>query len=778
MLVVLFVLTASAQASLPGNRHVVRHFGSGYGIPPGINTVVRTQDGYLWLGTFGGLYRFDGSKATRFQVQRPGKTRAGSGPGSDRITVLHEDTLGRLWIGTQDAGLTLYQRGKFQLLPLCGGTCHIKGLAESPGKDIWVATNKGLMRIDAQTIRGHYLADAESGTYDSVVIGSDGSIHASGNKGMGKVVGDRIQKMDPPRRPVWPGWEMQSIAGTLWAQALDGSDTLHSFDAVTGQWQHAEVSGQTMASADGHLWINTHAGELLRAKEDRTFEKMMGLPTMRVTSVLPGGGGLYWVSSSEGLWSVQVERDTLVEPDAAGIPYPGRAVAEDDREGTWLGFSCGGLRYLPPQGSPDQLEDNPQLKNQCVTTLLNDQAGGLWVGTMSELVHLSDRKTLRIPLPEGANSAQIWRAEDDGLWVGVELHTYALNKDEQGNYALSPPITVLEGMSIRKMRDARRGGIWFVGDQGAFRLLNGKLVEKWTLAEGLSSRFARTIHEDDTGTWIGTYGGGLNLIRQGKVHIYDESNGLFDNTVSCIEADGSGRLWLGGNKGISVLPKPHWPAPVESVPVKVSADSTSFEVNGGMQSSCFRDSKGRLWFSLVQGFLTLDPDDYRNVKSAVPVVHIERVSSAGGTLDAANRRITMDPRTANVQIEYTGINLLHPGLLSYRYRLSSQSAEWTYTRTGRNIRYENIAWGEHLFEVQARNQGGNWSESAQFRISRPAPWYQRQWLWPLVSVCSLMLLVWRTRARQTNDWHRERVKRIMTQNGAGLEGKAAASSER
>lgn len=787
LLVALLVLAASVKAALPGNRYVIRQFSDSYGISSGINAVAQTQDGYLWLGTFGGLYRFDGSKATRFQVQRPSSSaNAGSGPSSDRIIVLHEDSLGRLWIGTEDGGLTLYQQGKFKLLPLCGGTCHVKGIVESRGKDLWVATNAGLMRIDIRTLRAEYIADSEPGTYEYVVIGSDDSIYVSGYKGMGKVVGDRIQKIYPPHKPANTGWLIRSVAGKLWVKELgkwlkelDRSDDLYSFDPITAHWQKTDASGEPIASFDGNLWVSNAAGDMFRIADGNAPEKISGLPSMRATSVVDGGNGLYWVTSiDQGLWGVQVENNTLIESDVAGIPYAGRAIAEEGKNGIWLGFSCGGLRYLRSGETLEQLNGHPELRKECVRSLLRDREGSLWVGTTAWLLHLSKGKLQKIRLPDAINNVQIWQADDGGLWVGVEQHTYALKRDEEGNYVLSPPITVLEGMTIRKMRDARRGGIWFVGDQGAFRLMDGRLVEKWTLAEGLSSRFARTIHEDDSGTWIGTYGGGLNLVRQGKIHIYDESNGLQDNTVSCIEPDRHGRLWLGGNKGISVLPDPGAHASIESVPVKVSADSTSFEVNGGAQSSCLRDSKGHLWFSLVKGFLTLDPDDYQKVESAIPPVHIERVTSARGTLDAANQRITLDPRTASVQIEYVGINLMHPDLLAFRYRMSGQNSNWIHTKTGRSISYENIPWGEHVFEVQARNQGGKWSESARLLISRPAPWYQRQWLWPLVSLCSLILLVWRTRTTPQSDRHRERVDRILAENQVGRKRKTGASDSR
>jgi hypothetical protein len=217
LLALLLVLAASVQASVPGNRYLVRHFGAGYGLSAGVNTAVRTQDGYLWVGTFGGLYRFDGTKATRFQVQRPGSTAgAGGGPASDRITALHEDVRGRLWIGTQDGGFTLYERGRFQSLPLCGGTCLVLAYAESPNGELWAATNAGLMRIDLQTLHADYMADPERGAFDQVLIGADKNVYVSGYKGMGKVVGDRIEKVRPPLMPTDPGWQMQSVNGRLW----------------------------------------------------------------------------------------------------------------------------------------------------------------------------------------------------------------------------------------------------------------------------------------------------------------------------------------------------------------------------------------------------------------------------------------------------------------------------------------------------------------------------------------------------------------------------------
>src|SRR5262245_17689103 len=107
MLFWLLALVAQSAPPPPSTpaaaQYIARTWGTAEGLPQNtVMSIVQTRDGYLWLGTFGGLVRFDGHA---FTVFNPGHT---PGLASGRIVRLLEDRRGVLWIGSE-GGLTKYE---------------------------------------------------------------------------------------------------------------------------------------------------------------------------------------------------------------------------------------------------------------------------------------------------------------------------------------------------------------------------------------------------------------------------------------------------------------------------------------------------------------------------------------------------------------------------------------------------------------------------------------------------------------------------------------------
>ena len=124
-----------------------------------------------------------------------------------------------------------------------------------------------------------------------------------------------------------------------------------------------------------------------------------------------------------------------------------------------------------------------------------------------------------------------------------------------------------------------------------------------------------TLHEDDGGTlWIGTYGGGLNRLNQGRLTAYTTREGLFDDAVFRILEDGSGNLWISCNKGIYCIAKQQFDELDRGA--RSSLDCTVFgvadgmknsECNGADQPTGWKMRDGALWFPTIEGAVMVDP---------------------------------------------------------------------------------------------------------------------------------------------------------------------------
>lgn len=556
---------ASADASHP----IIRNYGPADGFSQNaVNAIVQGRDGYLWLGTFGGLVRFDGDKFTTLRATRdalqPQDPSQDGGLGSDRIVALREDSRARLWIGTEDGGLNLYHRGKFQQLPMCGGSCGVRALSPQVGNTIWVVTTIGVFRVSTDTLQAVALPRTLDGSFGQVAVGSDGAAYLSGDqKGVAKVVGDTLVPV-----PLPPGvhavWQMRASGKYLWARTNLG---LYRFDPSSQTWNAglSDPGARPLPSPDGRLWAATTSAILLHADEKGVLHSFAGLPTMYVMAIWRDRAGVIWVGSGDmGLWSIEPNRASLIKYGQYGPePYEkgGRVVVDDGAGGTWLGYSCGGIRHRHADGSYETLSARVADSTQCISGMLRDGKGDLWVASVAGGVRrISGGKVELVPDSESLTNPQLWQTADGARWVAAQGNTFRLQANADGRFRLSSPIPALAGMTLRRQIPARKGGVWLAGDQGVVRLQNDRIVERWTPAQGLSSRFTRALYEDAKGVlWVGTYGGGLNRIQNGRVKRYDERNGLFDDTVSCILVDRSGHTWAAA------------PPPVKSI----SADAPS-----------------------------------------------------------------------------------------------------------------------------------------------------------------------------------------------------------
>lgn len=745
--------SAAATVMTPTQAPVLRPLTTADGLPlNSVSTALVTQDGYLWVGTFGGLARFDGERFTQFvasssTIPTDVSPVPVAGPPSNRITILLEDSDANLWIGTEDAGVAVRIPGGFIQVDACSRECQVNDLAEHDGA-IWAATDMGLWRIDPYTFRAisvvpgkpHLLAVAFTRTGAALVStkGNLAQLAPDGNLRW-------IRPPAPPHNLSITSTMADDDGGVLVGSAQD----LHYYDPVTDTWHEFGIGPILTLNRlrDGGILAVAGNGTLWRMAQGRAPERVADLPASLPYRATQDTQGNLWLSTpTDGLIQLRIPWIGILNDAQAPRRAPGRGIASDGEGGFWLAQSCSGLRHWHADGTMRDWSGRLPPEAQCVETVLRLTNGDLLLGTVSsQLLRIRPGQTRIEELvrwPSTQPLRAIFERADGSLLISTHRQTHLLRRHADESLS-DHPIPALNGLLVRKIVASTKGGHWFVGDHGALRLEHDAIVERWTPAEGLSSRFARALHEAPDGTlWIGTYGGGLNRIRDGELSVYTRANGLADDSVSCILPDAQGRLWLAGNRGVTLVdPASATPEAILSQSFDEKDGLAPAEANGGNQSSCLIDDDGRFWIALVRGFALVDPRRYVPPTLTPPSVHIERVAVAGIHRNP-ERVLQLAPGARTIEIGYTAIDLTSPERLRFRFRLSGVNENWVDAGTNRSIVFPSLPWGDHVFQVQARREGEPWpADGDELRILHPAPWYQRPWVWLVSTLLALVLLL-------------------------------------
>ena len=622
------------------------------------------------------------------------------------------------------------------------------------GATLWAVGPQGVFEIDVQTLC-HRVRHAAFNAYGILMRMDDGNVYVAGDGGLARIDADRLVDIPLPAHVTHP--RVDGRGRYLWLISPDGR--LHRYDTTRRVWKtvRSGVSANLRLTPvnDGRLLLSDWLeGRIDVLHEDGSTEPLAGAPPgVDARQAYVDHEGNLWIGTdTQGLWRVRASRVGLMQSAQVQMAAPGQGVVEDGEGGFWFAMACDGLRHWRRDGQVLQVRLKARLGTDCVHSLQRDDRGRLWVGTWGGVLGRLENGRMHVARtwPQGG-ALKIWQNPDDrSYWLSTPRDTWQLQVDADGEVRDARRVEALDGMAVSFMAPSRKGGTWFVGNRGVLRLRDGGVVEQWRQEDGIQDRFLRWLYEDPDGRtlWIGSYGGGLLRLQQGRVHRYDPASGLLDDTVSCILPDAHGRLWLGGNKGVSVLHSRDIGANgPELVSLSTSDGLNPPELNGGSTSSCLRDQRGRLWFTLIKGFAVIDPAQVDSV-AAAPIVHIEHLRVAGHDLDL-RAPPPLDPNSGNLEIGYTAIGFAHPERLRFRYRLTPGNGDWLDAGDRRNVLLPTLPWGSFAFEVQARHLGGAWSAPVVLRLDRPLPWYRRQWIWLVISLLGLLALLWATRERQT-----------------------------
>lgn len=761
----------SLQGSL-GTQYAYSSWTTDDGLPQNsISTLLRSRDGYLWLGTFGGLVRFDGVELVTFDLAHyPGLF-------SNRIKALYEDRHGAIWLGLEGEGVARFEDGRFT----SWGHAHglpigsVMAISEDADGTLWLGGDWGLARMRDGKITAFGVEDGlPSARVHTLLCDRQGHLWIGTSAGLARWTGGEVASDNPSQFVEEPGLQpvpvydlAEDAAGTLWLKTDDGLVRRRRGD------RFELVSRRLQRSLDLRILELTSAGDVLsslygsvgpvslRRFEDGasgTFElETLALPGKPpVLSILGDQEDNIWLGTAgKGLFRLRrqpVRRFTRAD----GLPADEvRAVAPDGQGGLWLAFDCTEptLTHLDRGQLTHYEVDQDGRPLSCISSLLLARDGALWLGAGGDLVRFQDGHFERFPLIDQEVEKEIvnviYEDRKGVLWVG--LLEDGLWRFEDGDWQSFTSQDGLVNDDVRCLLEDQAGALWIGTNVGLSRFRDGTF-ESFGTDDGLPPGMVRALHEDDDGTlWIGTYGGGLARFRDGAFDRFTVEDGLSEMVVSRILEDAEDNLWMLGNQGMYFANRHELNAYAdgespEIVSVHLGRAEGMTEGSGGRQPAGWQTEDGQMWFPTIDGLAVVDAASYRHHRQGPPVTIQRMVTEVGDV--ALQPKVELQTGMRNLEIHYTGLNLATPERLRFQYVLEGYDTHWIDAGTRRVAYYTGLPPGEYTFRVKARGPNGAWSESANaMHLVVPHFFYETWWFRLLCAALLLALTYWIYRAR-------------------------------
>jgi ligand-binding sensor domain-containing protein/signal transduction histidine kinase len=752
------LLLAGAGGAEGAERHAFVRYGAADGLASTrVTSLLQDSRGYLWIGTFEGLCRFDGTEFVRFGPR--------DGLGSLTVWSIAEDHAGRVWAAT-NAGISVQRTAPgpaFETYDVGRDRENIVvGVCVDERGAVWCDTLAGLYRAvpgggavsfevvrrteDPEGIQGVGLAAARGRFWR----GMRGEVLAFSETG---VAAYRLVERGPGETVV----AIAEVAGRLLAAT---TYKLFEFDE-SGAWREVPVALERdqeltsiAAGPGGEVWLGTNRG-LVRLDGGRqtVLTRANGLAGDDVQALLADREGNLWIGSNS-LGLSKLAPDSIVsftpEQTLAG-PQASRVVASPD--GRIFATAFGGGVY---QIADDRVETVADERAFAFANrrLLADRRGALWIGTDEGLYRIAPgaRRPERVAgLPAGIvfDGPGLYEAPDGAVWVGQSgslsrfdpaggVERYTLRAGE-GLYGVLAMIELAPG---RLLLASYQGTAWF--DRGRLTPATGP--------DGLPGSDARSFLLDSRGRlWVGRRYGGVAvaddpLAERPAWRALTTADGLASDVVWSIAEDASGRIYFATGRGLDRL---------DPATGRIRHFDSSNGLAGDTVFAVCRDGNGRIWVGTNGGVSRLALDD-DPLPAPIPV-YLKHLQVAGEEIPLGTNGVTsvpglrLGPSQDSLLVEFVAVTFRGARSALYQYKLEGVDADWSAPSEARSVTYARLAPGSYRFLVRAVTRDGAASAApAELAFEIAPPIWQRWWFLTLAAaaVAAAALALHRARLRQ------------------------------
>lgn len=712
-----------AQVAI-GQRYSFVSFSTPEGLPQSqVNTITQDSLGYLWIGTFGGVSKFNGKSFINYSKS--------DGLLNNRVTyAAYIDSL--MYLG-HDNGISFqYKKDSFASveLPNAEDIANISGIIRF-NKVVYVTTNG-------------------AGMYQL-------------NKEKNELI--RIENSPVRIRGV------DRVSDELLLATREGIYRFNSKEGFSIHPAFPEESYSDINHFDKKLYATTFFGQLWKLKSNQAQAKEVYYSEKhRFRKVFVEGENKVWLNAKAGVIRVDQEKKTLDLNESSGLPIDDINIIFKDRESNiWLGSGGKGLLKFSGERFTHFNKKN-ELPSELIISALEDELGNLWLSSFDKGLFIIDAKGNVINENVDYLTSTVWSS----IRLNGELlfgSLFGLHKFNGNNWKSYYTEDGLPANKITGLQYSKHGDV-FIGTAEGVAIYNSK--EGIRPFQGIDDpvKNVRAFVERGDTVFLAAQSGLFKCYNQ-KLTLIKR----FEGGVNSLAIDSTDRVWVGTESGLFTLHKDI----VEPFDLsgKSGADYINFLIenknviyvgtNYGLYSvtindnivqhfginaglvdletnlnSAITDSEGQLWFGTVAGLMRMDfNNELERATKAFPKLHLLEISVNFEKYrpESLNKKQLFAHKQNNLSFVYDGVYLSEPENISYTYQLEGFSDKWSPNLQNNTISFTNLPPGEYTLKVRAvvDNQLKSSIHSFSFRIT--PPFYKTWWFYTLVSISIIIILI-------------------------------------
>jgi ligand-binding sensor domain-containing protein len=681
-----------------------------------VTSIVEDNNGYLWIGTLGGLSRFNGSKFTNFSSE--------DGLLNNRITSLfcHNDSL---WIG-HESGISLYYKDKFQTWNFNKSNVNVSDIIYFNNKLVFSTIGEGLFVLRQGKLQQIKLPQQDENVIRKLKI-IDNKLYLATRLGL---------------------FETKDL------KKIDKIDLKEELNVTAIETMRKDI---ILSSIDGRIFlynIKKNKKEELFSYQALTFTKQILINKKQI-----------WLTNLRGLTSINSNKNEVINEDN-GLTFSSLNCIYIDKNGTyWIGSDGKGLyrfagtevKYFNKNnglqsdlitaikrvngsmifGSYDNgliYEENGRFKvknlpNNTVWGIEYDWLNNTWVGTQNGLFKVSSKKTESFATDYKINC--FYKENKNKIWVGG---SNGLNKIINGTYTED----LTQDFNLGTIRSIVRfnGDIYCATDEGLHSFKNGKFL----LISGFKKRISSLVVDGKNQLWIGTEEG-LFLYDGKEIIMYrldKEPSSKFINFL----AYNNKNLYVGTNNGLYILNTQN-----QQTTIHYGMDEGIVNLETNINSSFF-DEKGNFWFGTAEGLVYIDLNKNEINNNPTPFLNITAIKVNYQALDEKYitstkngvQSIKLPYNKNNIIIELDGVLLKKHNTLYYEYWLEGFDEKWSPSFSNTILNLSNLQSGKYTLHIRAKNKNGLSSKEYLLHIKIEPVFYKSWWFITLAILLGLLII--------------------------------------